>query len=397
MLTLRTEVYLFIVNFLLGFYIFYSRSGGIGRRRGFKIPRPLGVRVRVSPSAPFRISLDIEDYNFELPEALIAKEPKSERSSSRLLIAEDRLIDKKFSDLIDNLRNGDLLVINDTKVFKARLEAQKVSGGKVELLIERKIDANNALALTKSNRPLRESERLQVTDTNIFADIIKKDGYLSLIQFSEDIDDVLDRFGTVPLPPYIDRKPDDNDEARYQTVYADANNMNSVAAPTAGLHFDNELLERIKDKGVNIASITLNIGIGTFKPIKQNDVKKHIMHSEKIYLSESNANVINEALLSNSRIFCVGTTSLRCLESIYSKFDEIKSYEGETDIFIYPGFKFKVADYLITNFHLPKTTLLLLVSAFSGLDRIKAAYKHAIEKEYRFFSYGDAMLLKRQD
>lgn len=341
--------------------------------------------------------MDIEDYNFELPEALIAKEPKSERSSSRLLIAEDRLIDKKFSDLIDNLRNGDLLVINDTKVFKARLEAQKVSGGKVELLIERKIDANNALALTKSNRPLRESERLQVTNTNIFADIIKKDGYLSLIQFSEDIDDVLDRFGTVPLPPYIDRKPDDNDEARYQTVYADANNMNSVAAPTAGLHFDNELLERIKDKGVNIASITLNIGIGTFKPIKQNDVKKHIMHSEKIYLSESNANIINETLLSNSRIFCVGTTSLRCLESIYSKFDEIKSYEGETDIFIYPGFKFKVADYLITNFHLPKTTLLLLVSAFSGLDRIKAAYKHAIEKEYRFFSYGDAMLLKRQD
>ena len=341
--------------------------------------------------------MDIEDYNFELPEALIAKEPKSERSSSRLLIAEDRLIDKKFSDLIDNLGNGDLLVINDTKVFKARLEAQKVSGGKVELLIERKIDANNALALTKSNRPLRESERLQVTNTNIFADIIKKDGYLSLIQFSEDIDDVLDRFGTVPLPPYIDRKPDDNDEARYQTVYADANNMNSVAAPTAGLHFDNELLEKIKDKGVNIASITLNIGIGTFKPIKQNDVKKHIMHSEKIYLSESNANIINEALLSNSSIFCVGTTSLRCLESIYSKFDEIKSYEGETDIFIYPGFKFKVADYLITNFHLPKTTLLLLVSAFSGLDTIKAAYKHAIEKEYRFFSYGDAMLLKRQD
>ena len=341
--------------------------------------------------------MDIEDYNFELPEALIAKEPKSERSSSRLLIAEDRLIDKKFSDLIDSLGNGDLLVINDTKVFKARLEAQKVSGGKVELLIERKIDANNALALTKSNRPLRESERLQVTNTNIFADIIKKDGYLSLIQFSEDIDDVLDRFGTVPLPPYIDRKPDDNDEARYQTVYADANNMNSVAAPTAGLHFDNELLERIKAKGVNIASITLNIGIGTFKPIKQNDVRKHIMHSEKIYLSESNANIINEALLSNSRIFCVGTTSLRCLESIYSKFDEIKSYEGETDIFIYPGFKFKVADYLITNFHLPKTTLLLLVSAFSGLDRIKAAYKHAIENEYRFFSYGDAMLLKRQD
>ena len=340
--------------------------------------------------------MNIEDYNFALPERLIAKRPSQNRSSSRLLVVDNPFLDKSFSDLTDFLQSGDLLVLNDTKVFNARLEAQKASGGKVELLIERKIDEHNALALTKSNRPLKVSDKIQLLDSNVVVEIIRKDGYLSLLRFSEKIDDILKEKGSIPLPPYIDRPSEESDKSRYQTVYANENHKRSAAAPTAGLHFDDGLLKKIIDKGVKIATVTLDIGIGTFKPIQETDIKKHEMHSEKIYLSSGNAKAINEALDSESRIFCVGTTSLRCLESIHQKFGQIKSFEGETDIFIYPGFEFKVADYLVTNFHLPKTTLLLLVSAFSGLENIKTAYRHAIKKEYRFFSYGDAMLLKRK-
>ena len=341
--------------------------------------------------------MNIEDYNFELPDELIAKHPTKERSSSRLLVLSEPLQDKKFSDILDSFNSGDLLVINDTKVFNARLEATKSTGGKVEILIERKIDENNVLALTKSNRPLKINERLKLNDSDIFADILNKDGYLSLLKFSENVDDIIETSGSIPLPPYIDRKPQEVDSKRYQTIYANDKEMRSVAAPTAGLHFEQQLLDKIKSKGVNVVSITLDIGIGTFMPIKENDITKHKMHSEKIYLSSLGAKAIDDALKSDARIFCVGTTSLRCLESIFNKFGEIRPFEGETDVFIYPGYNFKVADYLITNFHLPRTTLLLLVSAFAGVNEIKRGYQHAVEQKYRFFSYGDAMLLRRKE
>ena len=340
--------------------------------------------------------MKITDYNFDLPEKLIAKEPIKKRGSSRLLVVGESLIDNSFSDILNILNQGDLLIVNDTKVFKARLNALKPSGGKVEILIERKIDKFNALAMTKSNRPLKDNDILFIADSQILVKVIKKQEYICHIQFSENIEEVIEKFGSLPLPPYINRVPNKGDYERYQTVYANQKNERSTAAPTAGLHFDNSLIEKIKKKGVNLASITLDIGLGTFKPVTENDVTKHKMHSEKILLSDDASELINSAIQSKSRIISVGTTSLRCVEAIHKKFGEIRPYEGETDIFIYPGFEFKVVDTLITNFHLPKTTLLLLVSAFAGEDQIKTAYQHAIKEEYMFFSYGDAMLLNKK-
>ena len=341
--------------------------------------------------------MKITDYNFELPEKLIAKEPASARSSSKLLVVEDQLIDRTFLDIKDYLHEGDLLIVNDTKVFKARLNAFKSSGGKVEILLERKIDEFHALALTKSNRPLKENDILNIDESEVFIEILQKDDYLSKIKFSKNIEDVIEDYGVIPIPPYLNRDPQEEDYKRYQTVYANHGKERSSAAPTAGLHFENSLLDSIKNKGVNLASITLDIGLGTFKPITESDVLKHKMHSERIYLSEVTSDLINQTLKSKSKIISVGTTSLRCLEAIHSQFGEVKPFEGETDIFIYPGFKFNVVDSLITNFHLPNTTLLLLVSAFAGQDTIKTAYKHAINEEYMFFSYGDAMLLNRKE
>ena len=341
--------------------------------------------------------MKITDYNFELPEKLIAKEPASERSSSKLLVVEDRLIDKTFSDIHNYLHEGDLLIINDTKVFKARLNAFKSSGGKVEILLERKLDEFHALALTKSNRPLKENDILNLVQSEVVVEIIQKNDYLCKIKFSENIDQVIEEYGAIPIPPYMDREPKKEDYERYQTIYANHEKERSSAAPTAGLHFENSLLDSIQNKGVNLASITLDIGLGTFKPITESVIENQKMHSERIYLSEATSYLINQTLDSNSKIISVGTTSLRCLEAIYHQFGEVRPFEGETDIFIYPGFKFNVVDSLITNFHLPKTTLLLLVSAFAGEDTIKTAYKHAINEEYMFFSYGDAMLLNRKE
>lgn len=338
--------------------------------------------------------MNIENFDFELPQNLIAKTPSKERTSSRLLVVGERLIDKKFDQLLDCLHEDDLLVVNDTKVFKARLNAKKKTGGKVEILIERKLDEQKALALTRSNRPLKLNE--EVFFGKASATLIARDNYLSIFNFSNNIDEVISNEGSIPIPPYLNREPEEIDDERYQTVYADESKLRSTAAPTAGLHFDNPLLDKIKAKGIIIAPITLDIGLGTFKPIKERDFSRHQMHAEKIYLSEESSDKIRGKLESGGRIVSVGTTSLRCLESIAKKFGEIRPFEGETDIFIYPGFKFKVIDALITNFHLPKTTLMLLVSAFAGENKIKEAYRHAIKQEYRFFSYGDAMFLTKK-
>ena len=226
---------------------------------------------------------------------------------------------------------------------------------------------------------------------------VEKNDYLCKIEFSRDLETIIDTYGTIPIPPYMNRESNIMDQERYQTVYANDKKRRSSAAPTAGLHFDKSLLSDIESKGIEITNITLDIGLGTFKPISQNDYTKHTMHSEKIYLSEQTSELINRKIRSKSKIISVGTTTLRCLEAVYKKLGKIQPYEGDTDIFIYPGFSFEVVDSLITNFHLPKSTLLLLVSAFAGENAIKSAYDHAIEKRYRFYSYGDSMLLNRKN
>ena len=337
--------------------------------------------------------MNIEKFDFDLPQKLIAKVPSKERSLSRLLVVGKKLIDKRFDQIMDHLCEEDLLVINNTKVFNARINAERDTGGKVEILIERKLDRFNALALTKSNRPLKLNDKIYIG--SVYATLVSKRDYLSVLNFSESIDEVIKNKGSIPIPPYLNRDPLPMDDERYQTVYAEESKMSSTAAPTAGLHFDSTLMERIKEKGIEIAPITLDIGLGTFKPIKDSDFSKHQMHSERINLSKESSELIKSKLNSKGRIISVGTTSLRCLESIFQKFGEIRPFEGETDIFIYPGFKFNVIDALITNFHLPKSTLMLLVSAFAGESTINKAYEHAISNEYRFFSYGDAMFLNR--
>tara|TARA_B100000678_G_scaffold2982_1_gene2589 strand:- start:4470 stop:5504 length:1035 start_codon:yes stop_codon:yes gene_type:complete len=341
--------------------------------------------------------LNIENYNFNLPEDLIANQPSIKRSDSKLLVVQENLIDEKFKSIINYLKEGDLLVLNDTKVFNARLTANKQTGGKVEILLERQLNEFTASAITKTNRPLKENEILQISDSDVTAVVVEKNDYLCKIEFSRDLETIIDTYGTIPIPPYMNRESNIMDQERYQTVYANDKKRRSSAAPTAGLHFDKSLLSDIESKGIEITNITLDIGLGTFKPISQNDYTKHTMHSEKIYLSEQTSELINRKIRSKSKIISVGTTTLRCLEAVYKKLGKIQPYEGDTDIFIYPGFSFEVVDSLITNFHLPKSTLLLLVSAFAGEIAIKSAYDHAIENRYRFYSYGDSMLLNRKN
>ena len=341
--------------------------------------------------------MNIENYNFNLPEDLIANQPSIKRSDSKLLVVQENLIDEKFKSIINYLKEGDLLVLNDTKVFNARLTANKQTGGKVEILLERQLNEFTASAITKTNRPLKENEILQISDSDVTAVVVEKNDYLCKIEFSRDLETIIDTYGTIPIPPYMNRESNIMDQERYQTVYANDKKRRSSAAPTAGLHFDKSLLSEIESKGIEITNITLDIGLGTFKPISQNDYTKHTMHSEKIYLSEQTSELINRKIRSKSKIISVGTTTLRCLEAVYKKLGKIQPYEGDTDIFIYPGFSFEVVDSLITNFHLPKSTLLLLVSAFAGEIAIKSAYDHAIENRYRFYSYGDSMLLNRKN
>ena len=341
--------------------------------------------------------MNIENYNFNLPEDLIANQPSIKRSDSKLLVVQENLIDEKFKSIINYLKEGDLLVLNDTKVFNARLTTNKQTGGKVEILLERQLNEFTASAITKTNRPLKENEILQISDSDVTAVVVEKNDYLCKIEFSRDLETIIDTYGTIPIPPYMNRESNIMDQERYQTVYANDKKRRSSAAPTAGLHFDKSLLSDIESKGIEITNITLDIGLGTFKPISQNDYTKHTMHSEKIYLSEQTSELINRKIRSKSKIISVGTTTLRCLEAVYKKLGKIQPYEGDTDIFIYPGFSFEVVDSLITNFHLPKSTLLLLVSAFAGEIAIKSAYDHAIENRYRFYSYGDSMLLNRKN
>lgn len=346
----------------------------------------------------------ISDYDYDLPEALIARHPLDKRSSSRLLYVADGVIsDRQFTDLAELLKEGDLLVLNDTKVMKARLHGQKATGGAVEVLVERLLPdedghpPHRALCHVRSSRSPKAGQTLSLADHKMHATVLGREENLFILAFDAPILPDLDRYGQMPIPPYFERDADEMDDERYQTVFHDPAKTGSVAAPTASLHFDEELLAKLKQKGIKIAFVTLNVGAGTFAPVKADDVRDHVMHSEYAHLPKETAELINQTKANGGRIIAVGTTVTRTLETAYLHRidDKLVEFAGDTNIFIYPPYRFGVVDCLVTNFHLPKSTLLMLVSAFAGIDPIKQAYQHAIHHNYRFFSYGDAMFLEK--
>jgi S-adenosylmethionine:tRNA ribosyltransferase-isomerase len=337
--------------------------------------------------------MHVGDFDFDLPDELIAQFPPAVRGGSRLLHVEasGSLVDRWFSDLPALLRPDDLLVMNDTRVIKARLFGHKDSGGKVELLVERVLGEHDALAFIRASHAPKAGSRIRLAD-DVVVEVLARQDDLTRLRFPRPVLSVLEQFGKLPLPPYIEHPPTADDEARYQTVYA--NEPGAVAAPTAGLHFDAAMLEALHEKGVRTAQVTLHVGAGTFQPVRVEDIADHRMHSERYTIPPATVDAIVETRARGGRVVAVGTTSLRALEAA-AQAGTLHAGSGETDIFITPGYRFRVVDALITNFHLPKSTLLMLVSAFAGLDIIRAAYAHAIRERYRFFSYGDAMFLEK--
>ncbi len=340
--------------------------------------------------------MNIEDYNFELPENLIAQTPLKNRSASKLLVMDKEtgyLTDEVFENIINYFNEGDVLVLNDTKVLSARIIGVKEeTGAVIELLLLKNLEGDNWECLAKPAKRLKSGTIIKFSD-DLKAEVIskKEDGIVHVkFIYKKIFLEILENLGTMPLPPYIHEKLED--KSRYQTVYAKC--LGSAAAPTAGLHFTNELLKKIEDKGVEVLYVTLHVGLGTFRPVEVDNVLDHKMHSEYYEISKDAAFKLNKAKSENRRIIAVGTTSCRTLESVMSKYGEFKETKENTDIFIYPGYEFKAVNSLITNFHLPKSTLLMLVSALSSKDKIMNAYNHAILNEYRFFSFGDAMFIK---
>lgn len=337
-----------------------------------------------------------EDFNFYLPEELIAQDPLEDRSSSRLLVLDKEtgeLEHKVFKDIIDYLKEGDCLVINNTKVIPARLIGEREgSGAKVELLLLKRQENDVWETLVKPGKKAKTGDRISFGDGLLVGEIIKVvDEGNRLVKFYYEgiFEEILDKLGQMPLPPYITHQL--KDKNRYQTVYA--KHEGSAAAPTAGLHFTKELLEQIAAKGITIANVTLHVGLGTFRPVKVENIKEHHMHSEFYHIEEEEAEKINNTKKNGGRIICVGTTSCRTVESAAGEDGMVKPGSGNTEIFIYPGYKFKVLDALITNFHLPESTLIMLVSALAGRDHVLQAYDAAVKERYRFFSFGDAMLI----
>ena len=344
------------------------------------------------------VTMDISDFDFTLPEKLIAQHPPEVRGSSRLLVAlpDMPLQDRVFGDLPDYVGEGDVLVFNNTKVMKARLFGQKDSGGRIEALIERVLDSHTALAHIRSSKSPKPGMGL-VFEGGIRAVMVERVGELFCLRFEggQTVYELLEQNGHLPLPPYIERAADADDDSRYQTVYAKY--QGAVAAPTAGLHFTEELLRRLKDKGVETAEVTLHVGAGTFQPVRVEKIEEHKMHSEWFEVPSETVAAVEAAKARGNKVWAVGTTSMRALESAACETGHLKDGQGDTDIFITPGYRFNVVDRLVTNFHLPKSTLLMLVSAFSGMGHIHTVYRHAVEREYRFFSYGDAMILGRNE
>lgn len=346
------------------------------------------------------MSLTLDDFDYPLPPELIAQAPLARRSASRLLLVGGELQDRHITDLPELLRAGDLVVMNDTRVLHARLYGQKDSGGQVEVLVERPLSGDRAdpyaetdvLAQVRASKSPKPGSRIRLEDA-LEVEVIERVGEFYRLRFAGNAVDLLEAHGRLPLPPYIEHAAGEADETRYQTVFA--REKGSVAAPTAGLHFDEALLSQLQAQGVNIAYVTLHVGAGTFQPVRVHDIAEHKMHSERYILSQATVDAISRTKAAGGRIVVIGTTTMRTLESVARKYGQLQADSGETDIFITPGFEFKVADLLLTNFHLPKSTLLMLVSAFAGSETIRNAYAHAIEQRYRFFSYGDAMLLTR--
>lgn len=340
--------------------------------------------------------MQLSEFDYHLPEHLIAQHPPETRGGSRLLhVNGTSLADTLFTHFIEYVQPGDVLVFNDTRVIKARLFGEKASGGKIEALVERVLDAHTVLAHVRASKSPKPGTRL-ILAGRWEAEMVERVGELFKLRFlaEENVFDILEASGKLPLPPYIERDTEQDDDARYQTVYA--REQGAVAAPTAGLHFTDAVLEALKARGVTLAWVTLHVGAGTFQPVRVEDIREHKMHSEIYEIPQSTVDAIAEAKAKGGRVMAVGTTSLRALESA-AQSGELQAGRGETEIFITPGYRFRVVDRLFTNFHLPKSTLLMLVSAFAGLEVMRAAYQHAVEKEYRFFSYGDAMLLEKQD
>ena len=341
----------------------------------------------------------VADFSFDLPDELIARFPKKDRTSSRLLSLDGptgEISHKVFSDILELVNENDLLIFNNTRVIPARMFGQKASGGKVEVLVERVLDEHRVLAHVRASKSLKPGNEV-ILEGKAKATMIARHDTLFELEFdhSKNVLDTLNDIGHMPLPPYIDRPDDEADRERYQTVYGEK--PGAVAAPTAGLHFDEPLMAALKNKGVNMAFVTLHVGAGTFQPVRVETIDEHVMHSEYIEVPQDVVDAVARTKASGGRVIAVGTTSMRSLESAAKIHGgKLDTYFGDTDIFIFPGYQFNVVDAMVTNFHLPESTLIMLVSAFSGQDNIMGAYNTAIEQKYRFFSYGDAMFLTRK-
>lgn len=348
-----------------------------------------------------KTNLTLDDFNYNLPEELIAKYPTKKRDEAKMLVVDKitgDMVHKHFYDFIDYLNPNDVLILNNTKVIPARLLGKKETGANIEIFLTRYLGNNDWQAIIRNSKRLKDGDIVTISD--ILKVLIKKkseannDGNIpehlvELIYSNGSMEEILNKTGKIPLPPYIQREVEEKDKEDYQTVYAKVSG--SVAAPTAGLHFTSEILEKIEKKGIKIAYVTLNVGLGTFLPVKTNDINNHKMHTESYFIPKETADIINNK---KGSLVAIGTTSLRCLEANFKKYGKIKEGYDETDIFIYPPYDFKVVDKLLTNFHLPKSTLLMLVSAFSSREIILSAYNEAIKNNYRFFSYGDCTFLK---
>ncbi|HIF9336503.1 TPA: tRNA preQ1(34) S-adenosylmethionine ribosyltransferase-isomerase QueA [Photobacterium damselae] len=348
--------------------------------------------------------MQVSDFDFDLPDELIARYPQPERTSSRLLQLDGNSGDiahKTFKDVLDLVNPGDLMIFNNTRVIPARMFGRKASGGKLEVLVERMLDEKSILAHVRASKSPKPGTELLLGENDEYsAEMVARHDALFEIRFNSDktVLEILDEVGHMPLPPYIDRPDEDADKERYQTVYNAK--PGAVAAPTAGLHFDDALLAALKEKGVNFAFVTLHVGAGTFQPVRVDNIDDHHMHSEYVEVPEEVVTVINETKANGGRVVAVGTTSVRSLESAaqdaVKNGTELKPFFGDTEIFIFPGYQFQLVDVLITNFHLPESTLIMLVSAFAGYEHTMNAYKDAVANQFRFFSYGDSMFVTRK-
>ncbi|KPP97707.1 tRNA preQ1(34) S-adenosylmethionine ribosyltransferase-isomerase QueA [Marinobacter sp. HL-58] len=342
--------------------------------------------------------MNVSDFHFELPDELIARYPLKERSASRLLSLDGlsgTVAHRQFADLTDLLQPGDLLVFNNTRVIPARLFARKETGGQVEVLVERLLGEHELLAHVKASKALKPGQRILLEDGTPMLMKQREDALFHLVcDSSEPLLELLDRIGHMPLPPYVDRPDESTDRERYQTVYA--KESGAVAAPTAGLHFDEGILAKLAARGIESTFVTLHVGAGTFQPVRVEQIENHIMHSEVAHVPEAAVAAVEAARARGGRVVAVGTTSVRSLESA-SRGGVLKPFRGETDIFIYPGYRFQCVDAMVTNFHLPESTLIMLVSAFAGYENVMSAYRDAVAERYRFFSYGDAMFITGQE